>query len=293
MPSLRDLKRRTESVKNTQQITSAMKMVSAAKLRRSQDAILSARPFAKKMLQVLNSLATRADMDAHPLLTVREPKNIDVIVISADKGLCGSFNANIMKKAERFLGGLEAESLDLQIVGKKSRDYFRRRAYNIRSEFVDIFRDLNYENAAAIARPLIASYHEPDSEAGQENTVDAVYLIYNEFKNVIQQDVVVEQLLPIQKLDLDNDTERQDYIYEPSAEEIYNAVIPRHVEYQVWHALLESAAAEHAARMTAMDNASKNAAELIEDLTLTMNKVRQATITREILEIVSGAEAIQ
>lgn len=294
MPSLRDLRRRTNSVKNTQQITSAMKMVSAAKLRRAQDAILSARPFAKKMLQVLNSLATRADVDAHPLLKVREPKNIDVIVISADKGLCGSFNANIMKKAEQFLRTIDdAESVDLQIVGKKSRDYFRRRSYNIRCEFVDIFRDLSYETAGSIARPLIDSYQDPESDEAKENQVDAVYLIYNEFKNVIQQDVVVEQLLPIEKLELDTAEEAQDYIYEPSAEEIYDAVIPRHVEYQVWHALLESAAAEHAARMTAMDNASKNAAELIEDLTLTMNKVRQATITREILEIVSGAEAIQ
>ena len=147
MPSLRDLRRRTKSVKNTQQITSAMKMVSAAKLRRAQDAILSARPFAKKMLEVLNSLATRADAEAHPLLRAREPKNIDVIVISADKGLCGSFNANIMKKAEDFLGDVHSEALDLQIVGKKSRDYFRRRSYNIRHEFVDIFRDLTYDTA--------------------------------------------------------------------------------------------------------------------------------------------------
>jgi len=293
MPSLRDLRRRTSSVKNTQQITSAMKMVSAAKLRRAQDAILSARPFAKKMLQVLNSLATRADMDAHPLLTVREPKNIDIIVISGDKGLCGSFNANIMKKAENFLGSLEADTIDLQLVGKKSRDYFKRRDYNIRCEFVDIFRDLTYDTAGTIARPLIESYTDPGSEAGKENAVDAVYLIYNEFKNVIQQDVVVERLLPIEKLDFETAEQEQDYIYEPSADEIYNAVIPRHVEYQVWHALLESAAAEHAARMTAMDNASKNAGELIDELTLTMNKVRQSTITREILEIVSGAEAIQ
>jgi len=289
MPSLRDLRRRTKSVKNTQQITSAMKMVSAAKLRRAQDAILSARPFAKKMLEVLNSLATRADAEAHPLLRAREPENVDVIVISADKGLCGSFNANIMKKAEDFLRGVESDVLDLQLVGKKSRDYFKRRSYNIRHEFVDIFRELTYDTAGAVARPIIERYSDEEAE----ERVDAVYLIYNEFKNVMQQDVVVEQLLPIQKLELEKPEEEIDYIYEPTAAEIYDAVIPRHVEYQVWHALLESAAAEHAARMTAMENASKNASELIEQLTLTMNKVRQATITREILEIVSGAEAIK
>ena len=289
MSSLQDLKRRTRSVKNTQQITSAMKMVSAAKLRRAQDAILSARPFAKKMLEVLNSLATRAEAEAHPLLRAREPKNVDVIIVSADKGLCGSFNANIMKKAERFLGGVDSDVVDLQLVGKKSRDYFKRRAFNIRHEFVDIFRELTYDTAGAVARPIIERYSDPESD----ERVDAVYLIYNEFKNVLQQDVVVEQLLPIQKLHFEKPEEEIDYIYEPTAAEIYDAVIPRHVEYQVWHALLESAAAEHAARMTAMDNASKNAKELIEHLTLTMNKVRQATITREILEIVSGAEAIK
>ncbi len=288
MPSLQDLKRRTRSVKNTQQITKAMKMVSAAKLRRAQDAILSARPFAKKMLEVLNSLATRADADAHPLLREREPSNIDVVVISADKGLCGSFNANIMKKAEDFLGGVHSETLDVQVVGKKSRDYFKRRKYNIRHQFVNIFRDLTYNTAGSIARPLIERYSDSESE----ERVDAVYLIYNEFKNVMQQDVVVERLLPIEKLEFEKPEEELDYIYEPTAAEIYDAVIPRHVEYQVWHALLESAAAEHAARMTAMENASKNASELIEQLTLTMNKVRQTTITREILEIVSGAEAI-
>jgi len=289
MPNLQDLRRRTRSVKNTQQITSAMKMVSAAKLRRAQDAILSARPFAKKMLEVLNSLATRASAEAHPLLRAREPKNVDVIIVSADKGLCGSFNANIMKKAERFLGGIDSDVVDLQLVGKKSRDYFKRRAFTIRHEFVDVFRELTYDTAGAVARPIIERYSDPESDA----RVDAVYLIYNEFKNVMQQNVVVEQLLPIQKLEFEKPEEEIDYIYEPTAAEIYDAVIPRHVEYQVWHALLESAAAEHAARMTAMENASKNAKELIEQLTLTMNKVRQATITREILEIVSGAEAIK
>lgn len=290
MATLLDLRRRTRSVKNTQQITKAMKMVAASKLRRAQDAILSARPFAKKMLEVLNSLATRADPEGHPLLKVREPERIEVVVITADKGLCGSFNANILKSAQQFLEKERSEELKLRVVGKKARDYFRRRQFHIRQELVDIFRDLTYDTAATIARPLIELYSAGDEA---EDRVDAVYLIYNEFKSVIQQNVVVERLLPLEKLSFERREEELDYIYEPSAAEIYDAVIPRHVEYQVWHALLESGAAEHAARMTAMENATKNASELIEQLTLTMNKVRQATITNEILEVVGGAEAIK
>ncbi len=289
MPSLRDLRRRTRSVKNTQQITKAMKMVSAAKLRRSQDAILSARPFARKMLEVLNSLATRANPEAHPLLAVREPKRVDVVIVTSDKGLCGSFNANILKTAEGFVRKTQADDLALQVVGKKARDYFRRRQYKVRREFVDIFRNLGYDTAGAIARPIIERYSNPGAPDG----VDAVFLIYNEFKNVMQQDVVIERLLPLEKLHFERREEELDYIYEPGPDAIYDAVIPRHVEYQLWRALLESAAAEHAARMTAMENATKNAAELIEQLTLTMNKARQASITKEILEVVSGAEAIQ
>jgi F-type H+-transporting ATPase subunit gamma len=291
MPSLRDLRRRTRSVRNTQQITKAMKMVSAAKLRRSQDAILSARPFAKKMLEVLNSLATRANPEGHPLLRVRGPRRVDVVIITSDKGLCGSFNANILKQSEFFLKSLRAEDLGIQVVGKKARDYYRRRAYPIRREFVDVFRGLGYETAGAIARPLIERYSLEDPDSPER--VDAVYLIYNEFKSVIQQDVVVERLLPLEKLTFERAEEEFDYIYEPGPAAIYDAVIPRHVEFQLWRALLESAAAEHAARMTAMENATRNATELIEQLTLTMNKARQASITKEILEVVSGAEAIR
>jgi F-type H+-transporting ATPase subunit gamma len=291
MPSLRDLRRRTRSVKNTQQITKAMKMVSAAKLRRAQDAILSARPFAKKMLEVLNSLATRANPDAHPLLRVRDPKRVEAIIITADKGLCGSFNANILKQAETFLKRVQSEGLTVEVVGKKSRDYFRRREFRVGKEFVDVFRTLSYDTASAIARPLIERYSIDDPESSER--VDAVYLIYNEFKNVMQQDVVVERLLPLEKLRFERPEEELDYIYEPGPAAIYDAVLPRHVEYQLWHALLESAAAEHAARMTAMENATKNATDLIEQLTLTMNKARQASITKEILEVVSGADAIQ
>ena len=285
MPTLLDLKRRKRSVKNTEQITKAMKMVSAAKLRRAQDSIISARPFAQKMLEVLNNLATRANPDKHPLLHSREPRSVEVIIISADKGLCGSFNTNIVKRADEFLSKQDEEELVLQLVGKKAYDYYRKRKYSIQYEAVDIFRNLSYEMAAGVARPIMDRYRSEE--------VDAVYLIYNEFKNILQQDVVVERLLPLEKLHFERPEEELDYIYEPSASGIYNGLIPRHVEYQIWRALLESTAAEHAARMTAMDSASRNAAELIEQLTLTMNRVRQAAITKEILEVVSGAEAIK
>ncbi len=285
MPNLLDLRRRVRSIKNTQQITKAMKMVSAAKLRRAQDRILSARPFALKMLEVLNSLATRADPKAHPLLVVRELQRVEVVVITADKGLAGAFNANILKEAMSFLEKENAGALELQVVGRKARDFFRRRDFTIRSEYVDIFRDLTYEHCREVAGPIMERY--------MEGSLDAVYVIYNQFKNVMQQDVVAERLLPLEKLRFERPEEQFDYIYEPTAKEILADLLPTHVEYQVWRALLESAAAEHAARMTAMDSATKNASELIDHLTLTMNRVRQASITNEILEVVSGVEALK
>lgn len=284
MPTLLDLRRRVRSIKNTQQITKAMKMLSAAQLRRSQDRILSARPYARKMLEVLNSLATRANPEAHPLLAVREPERVEVIVVTADKGLCGSFNANILKAATTLLQAQRGE-LALQVVGRKGREFFRRRRYTVWHEHVDIFRRLDYQHAAAVARPILSRYGAAE--------VDAVYVVYNEFKNVLQQRVVVERLLPLEKLHFEKPEEETDYLYEPDAKAIFDDILPKHVEFQVWRALLESAAAEHAARMTSMDNATKNAAELIEHLTLVMNKVRQASITKEILEVVSGAEALR
>jgi F-type H+-transporting ATPase subunit gamma len=253
MPSLLDLRRRVRSIKNTQQITKAMKMVSAAKLRRAQDRILSARPYALEMLEVLNSLATRADPKAHPLLTVREPRRVEVVVVTADKGLAGAFNANILKEAVSFLEKERDEELDLQVVGRKAREFFRRRRYTITREHVDIFRNLGYQHASAVAKPIMERYIN--------GSLDAVYLIYNEFKNVLQQNVVVERLLPLEKLRFERPEEEFDYIYEPSAKHILENLVPKHVEYQVWRALLESAAAEHAARMTAMDSATKNATE--------------------------------
>lgn len=281
MPALIDIRRRIRSVKNTQQITKAMKMVSAAKLRRAQDAMFAARPYARKMMDVLNSLATRADPDSHPLLQQRPGQRTLAVVVTADKGLCGGFNANILRTATRFLGERVASDLAIDVVGRRGRDFFKRRQWTLRNEHVGLFQALQYPKAQAIARQLMDSYVTGE--------FDQVWLIYNEFKSVIQQRVVVERLLPIEPLSTHTDEPAQDYIYEPSPAAIVGDLLPKHVEVQVWRAFLESAAAEHGARMTAMDAASKNASEMIDKLTLYMNKVRQAAITKEIIEVVSGA----
>jgi len=285
MPALIDIRRRIRSVKNTQQITKAMKMVSAAKLRRAQDAMFAARPYARKMMEVLNSLATRARPDAHPLLQEHGDEKVLLIVITADKGLCGGFNANIIRAAARFLDEQQRgeRKLELDVVGRKGRDFFRRRRYRVRSEHVGLFQALQFPAAQRIAQSLIRSYVERE--------VDRIHIVYNEFKTVIAQKVVVEQLLPIRKLEFDPREPPLDYLYEPSPGAIFDEILPKHVEIQVWRALLESAAAEHGARMAAMDAATNNAGEMIDRLTLYMNKVRQAAITKEIIEVVSGASA--
>ncbi len=281
MPALIDIRRRIRSVKSTQQITKAMKMVSAAKLRRAQEAMFAARPYARKMMEVLNSMASRANPEAHPLLQERGDERVLLVVITADKGLCGAFNANIIRAAARFLGERRGRDLRLSLVGRKGRDYFKRRQVRIRSEHVGVFQALRYASAQAVARELIRDYAEGE--------VDQVYLVYNEFKSVIQQRIVVDRLLPVERLGLHPTEPALDYIYEPEPAGIFAAILPKHVEVQVWRALLESAAAEHGARMAAMDAASNNAADMIERLTLYMNKVRQAAITKEIIEVVSGA----
>jgi F-type H+-transporting ATPase subunit gamma len=282
MPALIDIRRRIRSVKNTQQITKAMKMVSAAKLRRAQEAMFAARPYARKMREVLNSLVTRAQPSLHPLLQERGDDRILLVVITADKGLCGGFNANIIRTAARFLEDRRgAKDLALELVGRKGRDFFKRRSYKVRAEHVGVFQALRYPTAQQIAEELIRAYI-----AGQ---ADQIYLVYNEFKSVIQQKVIVQRLLPIEKLTLDPREPALDYLYEPEPAGIFVRMLPKHVEVQVWHALLESAAAEHGARMAAMDSATNNAGEMIGKLTLYMNKVRQAAITKEIIEVVSGA----
>jgi F-type H+-transporting ATPase subunit gamma len=282
MPALVDIRRRIRSVKNTQQITKAMKMVSAAKLRRAQEAIFAARPYARKMLEVLNSLASRADPEAHPLLKEREGNKVLLVVITADKGLCGGFNANITRAALHFLEEHKAKDLLVDLIGRKGREFFKRRSVKVHSERVGIFQALRYSVAKEMAQKLVSAY-----TGGEFDEID---LVYNEFKSVIQQKVVVERLLPIPKLlSPDPVAPAIDYLYEPGPGILFADILPRHVETQIWRALLESAAAEHGARMAAMDAATNNAGEMIDNLTLYMNKVRQASITKEIIEVVSGA----
>ncbi len=285
MPSLIDLRRRIRAVKNTQQITKAMKMIAASRLRRSQDRVLNARPFAIQAKRVLVDLAARTDAGAHPLLAVREEKTVLVLVLTSDKGLCGSFNTNIIKAAGAFLLGHPDSKQVLGLVGRKGRDFFLRRGYEPAIERVNIFQNLTFDTARSIA--------DFASELFTEEKIDAVYLVYNEFKSVMQQRVVTERLLPIAREEFDdkNPAAQVDYIYEPSAEALFAQMLPGYVRIQVWRALLESAAAENAARMTAMDAATENATDMIDALTLYMNKVRQAAITREIIEVVSGAQA--
>jgi F-type H+-transporting ATPase subunit gamma len=289
MPSLLDLRRRIRAVKSTQQITKAMKMVAASKLRRAQERLISARPFATEMLRVLNGLAARVEPDAHPLLENRPATSGPtlLIVITADRGLAGSFNANVIKAATQYIAKDVPGEVAVGLIGRKAREFFVRRGFDVRYEAVNIFQKVQYEDARKIAEAAIEEF-----TAGR---VSSVYLIYNEFKSIISQRVVIERLLPIPRLEIEPgaDTAQQvDYLFEPGPDRILGSLLPRHVETQVWRALLESAAAEHAARMTAMDAATRNSSEILESLTLYMNKVRQAAITREIIEVVSGAEAL-
>jgi F-type H+-transporting ATPase subunit gamma len=289
MPSLIDLRRRVRAVKNTQQITKAMKMVAASKLRRAQERMMSARPFAAHMQRVLASLAARVDPSVHPLLDVRERRpgsRTLVIVVTADKGLCGSFNTNVIKGGAAFVAS-STEPCSLGLVGRKGRDFFGRRGFDTLFERINIFQQLRYADAQAIGQIAV--------EAFVSEQVDRVVLVYNEFKSVISQRVVVDQLLPIVRADVEvagSGVPDIDYLYEPPAEEIFNQLLPRYIDVQIYRTLLESNAAFFAAQMTAMDTATKNSADMIASLTLYMNKVRQAAITREIIEVVSGAEAL-
>jgi F-type H+-transporting ATPase subunit gamma len=281
MPALIDIRRRIRSVKSTEQITKAMKMVSASKLRRAQEAMFAARPYARKMEEVLGSAASRARPDSHPLLAERSGRRTSLVVITTDKGLCGGFNANLIRAASQFLAERAPDDVELVLVGRKGRDYFRRRSFRIRSELVGVFQPLRYATPRQIAGDAIAAF-----TAGE---IDRVHVVYNEFKTVIQQRVVVEQLLPLPRSTADPKEPPLDYLYEPGPAAIFAAVLPKFVEVRLWQALLESQAAEHGARMAAMDAATKNASEAIDRLTLYMNKVRQAAITKEIIEVVSGA----
>jgi F-type H+-transporting ATPase subunit gamma len=257
-----------------------MKTVSAAKLRRAQERVVSARPYANQLRHVLGNLAGRVQNIEHPLLEVRPEKRILLLVVTADRGLCGGFNSNLTKAAQNFLRQHEGE-VRLFTAGRKGRDFFRRRSANIVSEYANFFSKLDVSNARDISAQLIELYSKGE--------IDAVYITYNEFKSAIQQRIVIEKLLPLASVDFNEKSSAVDYIFEQPPQEILNRLLPRYVEIEVYRALLESAAAEHGARMAAMDTASRNAGDMIEYLTLNMNRIRQAAITREIIEVVSGA----
>jgi len=294
MANLLDIRRRIKSVKNTQQITKAMKMVSAAKLKRASDRVVNARPFANKMSEVLGELAGQTTEDFHhPLLDPRGDQRYLLVLITADKGLCGAFNTNLLKAAQSFVKENADKSIDLLAIGRKGRDFFRRRRAQIVGEYVGLTGKgrVEFSEALDVAHDVIKRFTEDEE-------LDKVFLIFAEFKSVLTQRIVVEQLLPISGSTEIADAEdaaagkSHDYIYEQAPAEIFTRLLPRLVETQIFRALLESIASEHGARMTAMDAASKNAGELISSLTLNMNRVRQAAITREIIEIVSGAAAL-
>jgi F-type H+-transporting ATPase subunit gamma len=302
MPTLLDYRRRIRSVKSTQQITRAMKFVAAAKLRRAQEGVFAARPYSREILRVLRSAAARMDVTAHPLLERRPQEKILIVVLTGDRSLCGAFNTNVLRRALTFVRETSAAKKELIVVGKKARDTLRKRGFHFLGEYLGVSSRVDFSIAKDIAAQIAELYAKKE--------VDAVYAIYNEFKNVMVQNLRVEKLLPIDPAILTEQLEPEregqgdalphdlsasgksmlvDYIYEEPVEQIFNGLVPRYLEAEIFRILLESAAAEHAARMTAMDSATRNASELIDRLTLEMNKIRQAAITKELIEIVSGA----
>ena len=283
MANVLDIRRRIRSVKSTQQITRAMKMVAAARLRRAQERVFNVRPYANQMLALLGSVAARTAQRSHPLLAVRPEENVLLILVTADRGLCGAFNANLIRATEKYLEEHAERQVSMIAVGRKGRDFFRKRQVNILSDYVGIFSHLEFSHAQQISKQITELY-----AAG---AVDAVDFIYNESKSVLTQRLTVERYLPVKPIQPAESETLVDYIYEQLPEEIFGVLLERYVESEVYRALLESHAGELAAKMTAMDAATNNAAELIDSLTLHMNRVRQAAITKEIIEIVSGAAA--
>ena len=286
MPSLIDIRRRIRSVKNTQQITKAMKMVSAAKLRRAQDRVIAARPYGSMLRTMLGNVAAAVAGDENagknPLLAQRPEKRILLVLVTSDKGLAGAFNTNLIKAAQRFAAEHKDASVQMVLIGRKGRDFFRKRGAAIVSDHINMAGKLVYGDVAAIAGKAMELYRNQE--------IDAVYLIYNEFKSVVAQNLVTKRVLPIE---LPEQTNPPDYIFEQSPIEMLNALLPRYVETEFYRSLAESTAAEHGARMTAMEAATSNAGEMIDKLTLYMNRVRQASITKEIIEVVSGAAAAE
>src|SRR3990172_5546114 len=290
MANLRAIRKRIGSVKSTQQITKAMKMVSAAKLKRAQDAIVAARPYARQMREVVQAVARRAGKDAHPLLLSRETKKLGLLVITSDRGLCGGFNSNLLRAVNRFLQENQGryEDVALFVVGRKSRDFLRRRRIPLRKEFINILGSLSYSHAEQLSKDLVGGFIAGD--------FDEVQIVFNEFRSAISQVVRFEKLFPLAIERKDSEgaiASGIDYLYEPSQKEILATLLPKYVETQIFRMLLESVAGEHGARMTAMDSATNNAVDMISRLTLQMNRARQASITKKLMEIIGGAEALK
>jgi len=290
--NLKEIRQRIRSVKSTQQITKAMKMIAAARLRKAQDAIVTKRPYAHRIRDIIATLANRAEAEDHPLLAQRPARKVLMLVLTSDRGMCGGFNVNIARKTVSFIDQNDAEhqNVDLAVIGRKGQDFFRRREqYSVTKEYQGILDNIDYDKAKAIGDDIIAAY--------TDEGLDAVYMVYNEFKSAMNQQVVVEQLLPVVP-DEDNVEDEVsetllDFVYEPSKIDVLNQVLPLHVNTQIYRAILESIASEMGARMTAMDSATRNAQELIAKLTLKYNRARQAAITTELMEIIGGAEALK
>jgi F-type H+-transporting ATPase subunit gamma len=289
MPSLIDIRRRIRSVKNTQQITKAMKMVSAAKLRRAQDRVIASRPYGGLLRQVLSNVAAAAVSDErageNPLLAQRQEQRILLVLVTSDKGLAGAFNSNLIKGAQRFIAEHKGATIRMELIGRKGRDFFRKRGADIVGDSVGMAAKVAYADTAAIARKAMDLYRNEE--------IDAVYILYNEFKSVVAQKLTLNRVLPVEMPAQAAGSTPVDYIYEQPPAEMLESLLPRYVEMEFYRALLETAAAEHAARMTAMEAATSNAGEMIDKLTLYMNRVRQASITKEIIEVVSGAAAAE
>ncbi len=287
MASLKSIKKRIVSVKNTRQITKAMKMVSAAKLRRAQENVVAARPYAQKMGEVLQSLAGNLEGDQHPLLEKRDAKKLLLIVVTSDRGLCGGFNSNLCKAVERYIKEKQAEfeQISIMTVGRKGYEFLKNR-HQVYKNFSNILSKPNYQTAAMLAQDVIEGYLSEE--------YDQVVMLFNSFRTVMTQDITFQQLLPIEPEEKATvDEAGVEYIYEPSVGDLLTEILPKNIEVQIFKAMLESVAGEHGARMTAMDSASKNASEMIGKLTLQYNRARQAAITTELMEIISGAESIK
>ena len=288
MASLRDIQRRIRSVKNTQQITKAMKAVSASKLKKAQAAMMAARPYANKLVSVIGSLAARTSRENHPLLAVRGSRRVEFLILTSDRGLCSSFNTNIMKKTVALFAEKKAENCDitLNVIGRKGRDYLKRREYGLRKDWTGLSGRLSYSQASMVAQDVIENYINAE--------VDEVYIIYNEFKSAMTQTVMATKILPVEPVESTAEgVSLGDYMYEPSPEAVLETLLPKYLEFQIYRALLESEASELGARMSAMDSASSNARDMIARLTLQYNKARQAAITKELMEIIGGAEALK